>query len=1121
MDDVHQPAYWIGYRIVRSGVRLPVRCCAALFLLISLCPAEPVAAQYIRPLTPDASITGPSSPEHELGESLAGGGDVNGDGFDDLLLASPDKPDGGVVYLLLGPGPGPGTWEVDEIAAASFHGIDENDDAGRGLDLAGDLDGDGYDDVVIGAPEYSPSWEIDGAVFLFHGNPAGWAAQTSLAEADASWLSEDDTEDAGQAVSTGGDIDGDGLDDLVVAAPYDDEIASNSGEVFVILGRPGGWAGEDTLAAADASLRGGVEQERLGQTISTAGDVDGDGYDDILIGAAHFQGEEDINSNDFGKVYLVAGRASGWVHDMGIEAMAMASFVGVSRGENAGDSISSAGDVDGDGYDDILIGAPYGLDGYGNEEGRASLVLGRASGWSLDVSLTEADVRFPSGADDSRFGAAVAILGDVDGDGLDDLAVGAPDYPPTYYTEHGRVSMFLGRVSWTDPTTTSSSNGYLDGEDGDRVGSAIAGVGDLDGDGLADWVVSGPDRRLANSEQGIVHLFLGSACVDADGDGVDVCRGDCDDADPAVHSGADDDPCDNIDLDCDGVWDELGDLDADGYSVCAGDCNDADPSVNPSEDEACDDQDTDCDGELSVDEIDSDGDWYNGCEGDCDEQDSTIHPGAEDLCGDDIDGDCAGDLDNEWDLDADGFLPCEGDCDDADDTIFPGAPEICGDDIDSDCADDLFDEIDQDADGYPPCADDCDDYDDTVHPGAHETCDGVDEDCDGVVDEDCGESTDDDDDDSADDVPDEGPEIEPDGCACTQGDRTGPIGSARLAALLLLIFLGRRVRRSGTLPLLPLVLVTSLCGCTGTPCTPGEQQECTCDDDLPGLRTCAEDGSDFGDCECAQTDDDDSAPDCVEELAQSCNRYDTLYQLSLYEHPESWGHVIADFWSAPSPRTPYLLIQEGDCSFYDLDPVPFCDPPCEHPLVCGYGDECRPDSFALDAGSVTVTSPGYTGELTHMANDDYSAECDDCFSLGDPVNIAVAGSDDVPPFDLCVRAPAFVSATPADITATVGEPATATWIPHPDEFPDTLVRLRIYPSWHGRYAYAECVAFESAGALTIPASIVDALYQQRIEHDTSWEAQIFRARRSTVDLGDVCATFVVETYESYDFDLNW
>ena len=470
----------------------------------------------------------------------------------------------------------------------------------------------------------------------------------------------------------------------------------------------------------------------------------------------------------------------------------------------------------------------------------------------------------------------------------------------------------------------------------------------------------------------------------------------------------------------------------------------------------------------------------------------------------------------------DGFLPCEGDCDDADDTIYPGAPDTCGDGIDSDCADDLFIEIDQDVDGYPPCAGDCDDYDDDVHPNAHETCDGVDEDCDGEVDEDCGEpSDDDDDDDSSSDASDEPPEIAPDGCACGQGNRAASTVPAGLAALALLLVLRCGRGRRATLIVLALLPGAGLCSCTDSPCTPGEQQDCTCDDDLPGVQTCAEDGSDFGSCECSQSDDDDSAPGCVEEQAQACNRYDTLYRLSLLEHVESLGYPRAYFWSGPSPRTPYLLIEEGDCVFYDLDPTPFCDPPCEHPLECGYGDVCRPDSVALDAGIVTIASPSYSGELVRESYGSYSDECDECFSLGDLVAVSVAGSADVPPFDLCVHAPALVSGTPTEISATVGEPASASWVPHPGELPDTVVRLRIYPTWHGRHAYAECLASESAGSLTIPASIIDALHQQRIEHDTIWEAQLYRERRSTVDLGDVCASFSVGTYEFYDFDMDW
>ncbi len=265
--------------------------------------------------------------------------------------------------------------------------------------------------------------------------------------------------------------------------------------------------------------------------------------------------------------------------------------------------------------------------------------------------------------------------------------------------------------------------------------------------------------------------------VDADRDGV-ALPDDCDDADPAVHTGAPE-VCDGLDNDCDGlVGPDEADADGDGARLCDDDCDDHDPAVFPGADEGCDGVDTDCDGALGAGEVDADGDGAQGCDGDCDDGDAAVHPGAEELC-DGLDTDCVdGPAPDEEDADGDGFRGCEGDCDDLDPAAWPGAEELC-DGLDSDC-DGMpgEDEVDADADGLRLCEGDCDDADplvgepptwyldddgdgfgdastgapscdqphgavgdDTdcddgdaaVFPGAVEVCDGLDTDCDGAL----------------------------------------------------------------------------------------------------------------------------------------------------------------------------------------------------------------------------------------------------------------------------------------------------------------------------------------------------------------------------------------------------
>jgi len=686
-------------------------------------------------LAATASFLGESLND-EAGRFVAGAGDINGDGYDDTLITGWKNDEGGEnagkVYVVLGKAEG---WDMDtplSSADASFIGEGEEDEAGWSVGGVGDVDADGYDDILIGARENDDNGDDAGQVYLVRGDPGGWGSSTHLSFADASWVGEAEDDRAGHWVAGTGDVDGDGLDDFLIGAPYSDEADDNAGQAYLVTGGSISWSLNNDLSTADASFQGEEEDDYAGRRMAGGGDVDGDGFDDLLI-AAYYNDEA---GNGAGQVYLVLGKSSGWAMDTDLSAVD-ASLVGEAAGDEAGFSVAMAADVNGDGLDDMLIGALFN-DAAFESAGQAYLILGRTLGWTMDASLSYADASFLGESWDDCAGVSVAGAGDIDGDGLDDLWIGALNNDENGM-EAGQAYLVLGATSgWTMDTPLSTATAVFIGEvAGDYAGRSTAGAGDVNGDGHDDLLVGAYTNDENGLNAGQAYLLSGFPCEDADGDGVDLCDGDCDDVDPATYPGAPDDPCDGIDNDCSGPFGELNDDDGDGYTPCDGDCDDDDPALN------LDDLDGDgyatCDGDCDDDDPalnldDNDGDSFHTCSGECDDGNAAIHPGVSEICNG-IDDNCNEVIDESADVDGDGYTLCEGDCDDSDPAFHPGAVEQC-DGLDNDCDGSLAAfEVDSDGDGYLAC-EDCDDEDDGIHPGATEICDdGIDGDCQGDLEE--------------------------------------------------------------------------------------------------------------------------------------------------------------------------------------------------------------------------------------------------------------------------------------------------------------------------------------------------------------------------------------------------
>ena len=601
--------------------------CFAFFLAL-LCVNTPQHAGAWSMDTPlDQSTASFLGDAENLGFSVSSAGDVNDDGYGDMLFGGPTSGEGGYlagrVYLVFGAA---NSWGMDTSlheADASFLGEHPEDMTYR-VAAAGDVNGDGFDDLVISTPNNDEAATNAGQVYLVLGKESDWSMDTPLSEADASYWGEAAEDWAGYAASGAGDVNGDGYHDLIVGALTNGEAAPGAGQAYLVFGREVGWERDVSLSLADASYLGEGAADYAGTTVAGAGDVNGDGYDDVLVGAP-YNSDAGLHA---GQVYLVLGRAQGWATDTSL-SHADVSFLGEDTSDWAGyDTIAGAGDVNGDGLDDILVGVSN--SDQGGHRGQAYLLFGRTTGWGMNTPLSQADASFLGESTTDSAGYDLSGVGDVDGDGIDDLIIASPDNDENGDTA-GQVYLVLGRLDgWNmDIPLWEASASFFGEFVDDAAGGAVSGAGDADGDGYNDLLIGAPFNDESGVSAGQVYLITGGPCVDEDGDGYRDCDQDCDEDDPTIHPGAADVCGDEIDNDCDGEVDE-------------------EPA--PDIEEVCDGVDNDCDG--IVDQVDADGDGYiaEECGGeDCDDSSAAASPDGDEeaACDDGLDNDCDGDVDGQ------------------------------------------------------------------------------------------------------------------------------------------------------------------------------------------------------------------------------------------------------------------------------------------------------------------------------------------------------------------------------------------------------------------------------------------------------------------------------------------
>ncbi|MBN1135642.1 MAG: VCBS repeat-containing protein, partial [Anaerolineae bacterium] len=412
--------------------------------------------------TPALSITGQAVYNHQFGYAVATAGDVNGDGYADVMVGAADGNSWqGKSYLYHGSSAG-----LNTSPAATAAGANTGDRFAYALSLAGDVNGDGYSDLMVGAYGYY-NGDYRGRAYVYHGGGEGMGATAAFSASGAT-----DLDYMGRAVATAGDVNGDGLTDLVVGAPG---ASSSTGLVHVYYATPSGLAPSPAL-----TLTGEMNGDQLGYALSTAGDVNGDGYADLVVGAPWY------GVNSLGRIYVYYGSGSG------LSATPAFTDTGEQLNGLLGHSVAGAGDVDGDGYADLIVGAT----GINGNQGAVYIYYGGPTGLSGPRSWIDSG---ESAGD--RFGGSVAPAGDVNGDGYADIVVGAH----AYASNTGRAYLYHGQSGGlTAATPALTLTGSLTG---DQFGYAVSTAGDVNGDGYSDVIVGAPYAEGG----GAAYVFHGSS----------------------------------------------------------------------------------------------------------------------------------------------------------------------------------------------------------------------------------------------------------------------------------------------------------------------------------------------------------------------------------------------------------------------------------------------------------------------------------------------------------------------------------------------------------------------------------------------------------------------------------